>query len=173
MSHHNNNHNNEGAKPVNVFADNPEREQAQAAEERNNPHNTTMADVGVHSAAAEMAAEPQAAAKEKERVILKTDAEDETPDLVVELSKVYAYDDEEIDKIDLTGIDNISNKDQSKAMKLYRKNNDNISSTPEFTPEYAVAITHVLTGIPLEIIKQFSFRDKIKLRNAVMAFLYN
>lgn len=171
MSHNNNNHNN-GGTPVNVRAEMPQAVQ----EKRDNPHDVRPEHIANHPAAAEAAvpaAEPQAAAKEKERVILQTDAEDETPDLVVELSKVYAYDDEEIDKIDLTGIDNISNKDQSKAMKLYRKNNDNISSTPEFTPEYAVAITHVLTGIPLEIIKQFSFRDKIKLRNAVMAFLYN
>lgn len=167
---HNNNHNNSGT-PVKHFAENAvkaAKELDTVLDEAAELHNAAIA-----AAAAAPAAEPQAAAKEKERVILQTDAEDETPDLVVELSKVYAYDDEEIDKIDLTGIDNISNKDQSKAMKLYRKNNDNISSTPEFTPEYAVAITHVLTGIPLEIIKQFSFRDKIKLRNAVMAFLYN
>lgn len=166
---HNNNHNN-GGTSVKHFAENAVKtvkELDTALDEAAELHNAAIAQ------ATAPAAEPQAAAKEKERVILQTDAEDETPDLVVELSKVYAYDDEEIDKIDLTGIDNISNKDQSKAMKLYRKNNDNISSTPEFTPEYAVAITHVLTGIPLEIIKQFSFRDKIKLRNAVMAFLYN
>lgn len=141
-----NNHNNE---PVNVLADKKE--------------NTEIRE----------AAEAEYTPKEKERITLTTELEEETPELVVELSKIYAYDDEEINEIDLTGIDNISDKDQKKAMKLYRKIADNVSVNPEFTTDYAVAITHVLTEIPIEIIKQFSFKDKIRLKNAIMGFLYS
>lgn len=175
MSHHNN-HNNEGAKPVNVFADKPTEREPQAAAEqkkRDNSHDVYPSDIGIHPANAPAAVAAEDAPKEKERVTLSMEVEDETPDLIVELSKIYAYDDEEIKEIDLTGIDNISNKDQEKAMKLYRKMAKNPSVTPEFTPEYAVAIAHVLTEIPIEIIKQFSFKDKIKLKNAVMGFLYS
>lgn len=163
MSHHNNNHNNEGAKPVNVFADNPEREQAQTAEERNNPHNIRPEHIAGHPAAA----------RKKERVILTADIEDEKDEHVIELSSIYSFEGEDIESIDLTGIEDLSQKDEDKAMKVYQKIASRTSVTPEFTTEFAIAVTHVLTGLPLEMVKQLKFKDRIRLKNAVMSFLYN
>ncbi|MGN0164353.1 MAG: hypothetical protein ACI4EA_12375 [Candidatus Ornithomonoglobus sp.] len=130
---------------------------------------------------AETEAIPEAAAEasdsasekpEKQRVALSLEVEEEKPELVVELSKIYDFDGEEIESVDLSGLENISVKQQIKVDKIYRKITKSVSSTPEFTPDYAVAMTHVLTDIPLEIVRQFSFKDKIRIKNAIMGFLY-
>lgn len=109
---------------------------------------------------------------EKKRVSLSAEIEEEKPELIIELSKIYDFEGEEIEKVDLSGIENLSEKDQIKVDKIYRKITKNISSTPEFTPDFGVAMTHVLTGIPLEAVRQFSYKDKIRIKNAVMNFLY-
>lgn len=110
--------------------------------------------------------------KKKEHVVLSSEVEEDKSDLVVELSKIYEVDGEEIDSIDLTGLEDVSQSQQDKANKLYKKITKTVSTTPELTTEYAVAMTHVLTGIPLEVVKQFTFKDKIRLKNAIMVFLY-
>ena len=162
----------------------------------NNPHNVLRDDVGIPTVEPQDAAEgvsidnDTAAAegieydgvleeiavieqpKEKQRVTLSSEVEEEPPELIVELSKIYNFDDEEIDKVDLSGLDSLSQKNQDKVDKIYRKITKSVSSTPELTPDYGVAMTHVLTGIPLEIVKQFAFKDKIRIKNAIMRFLY-
>ena len=110
--------------------------------------------------------------KEKQHLVLSTEVEEDKSELIVELSKVYEVDGEEIESIDLTGLEDISQSQQDKVNKLYKKITKTVSTTPELTTEYAVAMTHVLTGIPLEVVKQFTFKDKIRLKNAIMVFLY-
>lgn len=111
--------------------------------------------------------------KEKQHITLSTETETEKPELIVELSKVYDIDGEEVDSVDLRELENVTQNQQDKANALYRKNTKAVSVTPELTTEYAVVMTHVLTGIPLEAVKQFSFKDKIRLKNAIMNFLYS
>ena len=113
-----------------------------------------------------------AAEAEKAVVEITAEDEDETADLDVELSKIYKYEGETIERINLSGLEDISVEQQHAVDKLYRKITKNISSTPEFTPDYAVAMASVLTDLPLEFLKHISFKDKIKLKNAVMNFLY-
>lgn len=108
----------------------------------------------------------------KQHILLSSEPEEEKPELVIELSRIYEYDGIEVDKIDISGIEDLNLPQQEKVDKIYRKITKNISSTPEFTPDYAVAMAHVLTGIPLEVIKQLSFKDKVRIKNAIMTFLY-
>ena len=110
--------------------------------------------------------------KEKQHLVLSTEVEEDKSELIVDLSKIYEVDGEEIESIDLTGLEDVSQSQQDKANKLYKKIAKTVSTTPELTTEYAVAMTHVLTGIPLEVVKQFTFKDKIRLKNAIMVFLY-
>lgn len=149
----------------------PENDNCTEADESNNTATAEREHVSL-SVGTDDTEEDNKTRNNKQHVTLSSEAEEEKPELIVELSKVYEYDGIEVDSVDISGIEHIPLHQQEKVDKIYRKISKTATSTPEFTPEYAVAMTHVLTGIPLEVIKQFSLKDKIRIKNKIMVFLY-
>lgn len=167
---------NDYSNPINVLNDVKGRtEGTSKATEKTVENAAAMAelDKAIHSAYDDTEeTETPRKPKEKQHLVLSTEVEEDKSELIVDLSKVYEVDGEEIESIDLTGLEDVTQSQQDKANKLYKKIAKTVSTTPELTTEYAVAMTHVLTGIPLEVVKQFTFKDKIRLKNAIMVFLY-
>lgn len=99
-------------------------------------------------------------------------SKEETDDNIVTLSQPYSFEGEEIEKLDLRGVTDLSGKQLQKIEKLYRKITENVSASPETTIDYAVATAHVLTGYPAEFLLQMSGKDLVKIKTRVIAFLY-
>lgn len=91
---------------------------------------------------------------------------------VIELTKKYRFEDKVIAELDLKEIENLSANKLQEIEGLYRKTTKNISSTPELTIEYAMALGSILTGLPLEFFKQLNARDVMKIKTRVINFLY-
>lgn len=98
--------------------------------------------------------------------------EEEKVDNVIELSRKYRFEGEIIDKIDLSGIENVSGEKAQEIDKLYRKITQMPSASPELTPDYAMATASILTGLPAEFFKNISFKDITKMKNRIVNFLY-
>lgn len=111
-----------------------------------------------------------AAAKPVKEITVSED--EEKIDNVIELSTCYRFEGETIDKIDLTGIEDLNAATMQKAEQIYRKITKNVSTTPELTLDYALAIAHILTGYPLEFLKQMNGKDATKIKMCVINFLY-
>ena len=99
-------------------------------------------------------------------------AEDETIDNVVEFTKRYDFEGKTIDKIDLSGIEDMSGATAQKVEQLYRKITKNISASPETTLDYAMAIASILTDLPVEFFKQINAKDLMKIKIRVVNFYY-
>lgn len=98
--------------------------------------------------------------------------EEEKVDNVIKLSKKYKFEGKIIEEIDLSGIENVSGETAQLIAELYRKNTKNVSATPEFTPEYAMATASIITGLPVEFFKHINFKDITKMKNRIVNFLY-
>lgn len=98
--------------------------------------------------------------------------EEEKVDNVIKLSKKYKFEGKIIEEIDLSGIENVSGETAQRIAELYRKNTKNVSATPEFTPEYAMATASIITGLPVEFFKHINFKDITKMKNRIVNFLY-
>ena len=114
----------------------------------------------------------QAATEDKDTVKIDISAEDETIDNVVEFTKRYDFEGKTIDKIDLSGIEDMSGATAQKVEQLYRKITKNISASPETTLDYAMAIASILTDLPVEFFKQINAKDLMKIKIRVVNFYY-
>lgn len=115
---------------------------------------------------------PNAATNDKDTVKIDISAEDETIDNVIEFSKRYDFEDKSIDRIDLSGIEDMSGATAQKVEQLYRKITKNISASPETTLDYAMAIASILTDLPVEFFKQINAKDLMKIKIRVVNFYY-
>lgn len=105
-------------------------------------------------------------------VDIPAEAEDEDLDYIVELSSVYKFEGKLISKLDLRGLEAVNYFKMQEIDKVYKKLSPTFTSTPELTPEYAIAAAQVLTGLPLEFFKYLSGRDIRKIRTRVINFFY-
>lgn len=105
-------------------------------------------------------------------VDIPAEAEDEDLDYIVELSSVYKFEGKLISELDLRGLESVNYFKMQEIDKVYKKLSPTFTSTPELTPEYAIAAAQVLTGLPLEFFKYLSGRDIRKIRTRVINFFY-
>lgn len=105
-------------------------------------------------------------------VDIPAEAEDEELDYIVELSSVYKFEGKLISELDLRGLEAVNYFKMQEIDKVYKKLSPTFTSTPELTPEYAIAAAQVLTGLPLEFFKYLSGRDIRKIRTRVINFFY-
>ena len=145
-------------------------EQANGKNERAN----TPAEAEKREAAATPAnVTPAMAAAKKPTKVITTDVEEEKLDNVITLSQSYDFEGEIIETLDLTKIEDLNAIQMQKADNIYRKLTKNVSTTPELTYDYAIAVAHVLTGYPLEFFKKISAKDLTKIKTRVINFLYS
>ncbi len=105
--------------------------------------------------------------------VITADVEEEKSENVITFSKSYDFEGELIETLDMTKIEDLNAIGMRKVDNIYRKLTKNISATPEFTNDYAIAVAHVLTGYPLEFFQKISAKDLIKIRTCVINFLYS
>lgn len=143
-------------------------------EVKNNPHNTTAAEVDKNFATATSANDPAptAAAKKPVKEIV-IDETEEKLDNIIKLSRTYSLDGEEIDTIDLTKIEDLNAIQMQRADNIYRKITKNVATMPETTYDYAIAVAHILTGYPVEFFRKIGANDLTKIKTRVVNFLYS
>ena len=101
------------------------------------------------------------------------DDEDDEDDGIVQLSKSYKFDGQIIKEIDLSGLEDLGQKEAQNIDKIYKKfAKGNISVQPELTDEYAIVTAHHLTGLPLEFFTKMRHKDILKIRNRVINFTF-
>lgn len=115
---------------------------------------------------------PAAANDDREVVNITIDDGDDKVDNVVKLSKIYHFEDRDIEEIDLTGLEDLTGAMSQKIESLYRKTTKNISAQPEITLDYAMATASILTDLPVEFFRQISSKDLTKIKSRIINFLY-
>ena len=86
----------------------------------------------------------------------------------LKLSKEYDF---EGQKIDLSGLDNLTAADMIQANKVLT-NNGTVSVLPETTLEYDLIIAAGALKMPIEFFKQLKPKDALALKNRVTSFLF-
>lgn len=130
----------------------------------NNPHNVKPADIAPEEVFPAVPADVK---------VIKIDREEEKVDNIIKLSQKYSFEGEIIEQIDLTGLEDVTALQMQKAESKYRKITKNVSSTPELTLDYALAMANTLTGLPIEFLQRMSGKDATKIKSRVINFLYS
>ena len=109
----------------------------------------------------------------KEGVVEITVAPEEQFDSdVIKLCKTYSFEGKTISTIDVSGLADMNAIQLEKAESVYRKIAKTPISSPETTLTYALAATHIMTGLPIEFLQRLKARDAIALKNKMVTFLY-
>lgn len=93
----------------------------------------------------------------------------ETAKNVVKLSKVYTFEGKEIKAVDLSKMDDLTSEDLFEATKMF-STAEYITPRPESDPKFCCIVAAKASGIPKEFFNGLSFRDTVKVRNAVQTF---
>lgn len=91
---------------------------------------------------------------------------------LVNFSKTYTFEGKEIKAIDLSKMEALTSEDLFEASKLFQTS-DYITPRPESDPKFCCMVAAIASGIPKEFFNGLSFRDAVKVRNAVQTFFQN
>ncbi|KZL88715.1 phage tail assembly protein [Clostridium magnum] len=95
-----------------------------------------------------------------------------TNDLLIKFNKPYVFEGQSYTEIDLSSIENISTKDLVAVDKLFYQTG-NIAPSSEMSLAYACIVASKAAGKPLEFFNQLPAKEGIKVKTAVVSFLYN
>ena len=85
--------------------------------------------------------------------------------------KPYTFEGETYDKIDLSGLDNLTAADMIAANKILDRTGS-FTFLPEMSLEYACIIAAKATKLPVEFFKGLHPKEAVKVKNRVTAFFY-
>jgi hypothetical protein len=103
--------------------------------------------------------------------VINSDGEVVDNPMVIILRKPYTYEGKTYEKIDLSGLDNLTADDMIAASRVLDRSGS-FSFLPEMTVEYACVISARATKLPIEFFKGLPPKDAMKLKNRVTGFLY-
>lgn len=90
---------------------------------------------------------------------------------ILELSKTYHFEEEEVSSLDFSGLENITANNMIRAGKIMMA-----SGAPSVFPEndlyYLLIIASDATGMPIEFFKALAPRDALKVKNKVSGFFF-
>lgn len=86
---------------------------------------------------------------------------------VVKFSKPYTFEGKEIQSVDLSNMENLTAEDLFEATKLF-STDDYLTPRPEGDPKFCCIVAAMASGT--EFFSSLSFRDTVKVRNAVQNF---
>lgn len=86
-------------------------------------------------------------------------------------NKPYTFEGETYDKIDLSGLDNLTAADMIAANKILDRTGS-FTFLPEMSLEYACIIAAKATKLPVEFFKGLHLKEAVKVKNRVTAFFY-
>ena len=93
--------------------------------------------------------------------------------LIVRLSKEYDFEGEKVREIDLTGLEDVTAKTMMRASKtLARTGGGSGELVPEITLGYALTIAEECTKYPFEFYEKLNPRDAMKVRTAIVGFMF-
>lgn len=92
-------------------------------------------------------------------------------ELMVRLAREHKFEGKTYQKIDLTGLEELTASDLIEVSKTLDKTG-NVSFQQELTIEYACILCAKATKQPIEFFKSLHPKDAIKLKNRVVGFLY-
>jgi len=90
----------------------------------------------------------------------------------ITFQKTYKFEGQNYDGIDLSGIENISTKQLVEVDKLFYATG-NMAPTSEMSLAYACIVASKVSNKPLEFFTGLSGKEGIKVKTAVVNFLYN
>lgn len=91
---------------------------------------------------------------------------------IVKFAKPYTFEGKEIQTVDLSNIENLTAEDLFEATKLF-STDDYINPRPESDPKFCCIVAAMASKTPKEFFSTLSFRDAVKVRNAVQTFFQN
>lgn len=92
-------------------------------------------------------------------------------DLVVNLHKPYKFEGSTYEKINLTGLEDLTTEDMIATNKILNRSG-NTSLLPENDIEYACVIAARATKLPIEFFRNLHPKDAIKVKTKVSNFLF-
>ena len=98
-------------------------------------------------------------------------ATQEAEENIIKLSKTYDFEGEKIQKLDFSGLENVTADDMIKANKVLASSGT-VSVLPENDLHYTLIIAASATGHPIEFFKSLKPRDAIKVKNKVTSFFF-
>lgn len=90
--------------------------------------------------------------------------------MVVDLSKKYKFEGQEITEVDLNALENLTGADMIAINRMMKKRG-NTDASPEMTMEFAFFAAFQTTGLPLEFFYQLNAKDSMKIKSRVNYFL--
>lgn len=106
-----------------------------------------------------------------EIVTLDTNGEVIENENVIKFNKPYNFEGTIYEKVDLSGLDELTASDMIKVNKIMEKSGS-ISFLPEMTMEYACHIASIATKLPLEFFTHLHPKEAVKVKNRVTSFFY-
>lgn len=89
----------------------------------------------------------------------------------VKLSKAYNFDGSKIEKINLNGMQEITAADMIRINRRMSRNG-NVDFMQEITTEYALEVAARAAEMPIEFFQSLSMKDTMKIKGAVMGFIW-
>lgn len=108
---------------------------------------------------------------EKKAEVITMKIAEEKNEMIIELVNTYDFEGEKINKIDMSGLEDITANDMIKANKVLTASGG-VSMMPETNLEYCLIIAAGVTGRPVEFFKSMKPHDAIKIKNAVTNFFF-
>jgi len=96
----------------------------------------------------------------------------ELEERVLKLSKTYNFEGEEINTVDLSGLDNVSANQMIQAQKMITKSG-NTTALLETNIEYLLILASFASGRPIEFFKKLNAKDVVKVKNRVTGFFFS
>lgn len=90
---------------------------------------------------------------------------------IIRLNTPITFEDKTYDKIDLSGLDNLTAADMIAANKILDRTGS-FTFLPEMSLEYACIIASKASGLPIEFFKALHPKVAVKVKNRVTAFFY-
>ena len=111
-------------------------------------------------------------AEEKTKITdeVMTQETEEVDFMVVELSKKYKFEGQEITEVDLNALENLTGTDMIAINRMMKKRG-NTDASPEMTMEFAFFAAFLATGLPLEFFYQLNAKDSMRIKSRVNYFL--
>lgn len=103
--------------------------------------------------------------------VLDKDGEVIENEYTVVFNKPYTFEGETYDKIDLSGLDNLTAADMIAANNILDRTGS-FTFLPEMSLEYACIIAAKATKLPVEFFKGLHPKEAVKVKNRVTVFFY-
>jgi hypothetical protein len=87
-------------------------------------------------------------------------------DMILKLSRPYAFEEETIEELDFSGFESVTTKDMIEASDVLTKSG-RVVVNPEMDLQYCLYIAAFATGKPHEFFDQLKVRDAVRVKNKI------